>query len=332
MKNFLTWICAGSALVGLFWALRWAGSLTPSVAEPVWPRVDRIEGSAAVELRYEGGETLHFDTPPQRVLPGNAAWVDYLSVLLKPERVCALPATSEEYSRLRTANDELTGWHDLPRFSGYGAETVLPFEPDLVLVHAWQKPDVTALLRGEGIAIVVLPMPDHWDDIEKTLRVLGTLLSVEKRATTVIEANRKRIVSLRRRLSARGKLRALSYTNLGSGGSVAGAATSADILFHLAGLENVAAKAGLVGYRTLDLEGLLRMDPDVIVVDDAHSDAITPPTRAFLYAEEGLKEMEAIRERRVIALSTELFTTCSQELLTGAERLVDELNRLEAGR
>jgi len=326
VKTFLIWILFAVGLVALMLGLRSAASATIRDGVAAWPDIQREPGEAAFRVVFPDGETLEFPSTPRAILPANAAFVDMLSVLVDADRIRALPKESNEYSRLRSADPDLKSWSELPHFGSYGAETILPFEPDLILVHAWQKADVTALLRNEGLPVVLLPLPRRWEDIDRALLVLGRILDVESRAERIIEQQRLRIEALRSRSPFAG-LRAISYTNLGTGGTVAGSGTTADILFGLAGLENAAASAGLIEYQSLDLEGLLRMDPDVIVVDGAHSDAKSPPTAAFLYAQEGLENMRAIRGKRVIAISTELFTTTSQELLRGAEILVAELEK-----
>jgi len=96
------------------------------------------------------------------------------------------------------------------------------------------------------------------------LHVLATALGADERGRAVEAALAPRLTALRARNLP--PLSAVSYTNLGTGGWVAGSGTTADILFALVGLENAAARAHLVGHREIDLEGLLSLAPDVIVV------------------------------------------------------------------
>ena len=325
VKSFLPWLLLAATLIALVLGLRSAASATKDPATTPtegWPRIER-EGERVRIVGVEPGP-IELAQPPRRILPANAAFVDFLSLLTDASSICALPKASDDYSRLKTDGDELPGWRELERFPGYGAEAILPFEPDLVLAHSWQKADVAALLRDAGVPVLVLPMPRRWEDIETTLTLLAEILGREEHAANAITAQRERIEALRARTERAG-LSAISYTNLGTGGTVAGSGTTADILFELAGLENAAARAGHVEYESLDLEGLLQLDPDVIVVDGVHGDSEAPPTAAFLEAQDGLAGMRALRNGRVISLPTELFTTTSQEILRGAEALVQEL-------
>jgi len=329
VKSFLSWLCLALTLVALLLGLRSAASVArahgPSSQEG-WPRIHR-SGEEVRIVDVEPGP-IELAARPRRILPATAALVDLLTLLVDSSSIVAIPGASDDYSRLRTGGDELAGWRELERFPAYRAEAILPYEPDLVLAHAWQKPDVAVLLREAGIPVLVLPMPRRWEDIETTLSLLGELLGEEERAQEAVAAHRRRIEALQARTSQR-RLQAISYANLGTGGTVAGAGTSADILFELAGLENAAARAGWLDYRSLDLEGLLRLDPEVIVVDGTHTDSEAPPTAAFLRAQPGLQGLRALESGRLLSLPSELFTTHSQEILRAAEKLVDELEARE---
>ena len=329
MKSFLPWLCLAATLVCILFGLRSAASVAKAHGPSTqvrWPRIQR-NGERVRILDVEPGP-IEFDGSPRRILPANAALVDLLTLLVDSSSICAIPKSSDDYSRLRAGGDTLADWLELERFIGYGAEPILPYEPDLVLAHTWQKPDVAALLRDAGIAVLVLPMPRRWEDIETTITLLGEILGEEERAREAIASHRRRMDALLARTSHE-TLRAISYANLGTGGTVAGSGTSADILFELAGLENAAAQAGWLDYRSLDLEGLLRLNPDVIVVDGAHGDSDAPPTEAFLRAQPGLEALRALETGGIISLPSELFTTNSQEILRAAEVLVDELEARE---
>jgi ABC-type Fe3+-hydroxamate transport system substrate-binding protein len=124
----------------------------------------------------------------------------------------------------------------------------------------------------------------------------------------------------------------MTYTNLGAGGWTSGARTTGDVLIALAGLGNAAAKAGLVGDAPADGERLLALAPDVFVVGQPDRSEHAPPSAEFLLAEPALARLEAVRARRIVTLPPALFTSASPELLRGAERLVEQLERLESER
>lgn len=263
---------------------------------------------------------------PQRILPANAAWVDALSLLVGPERVVALPGEAFGYSRLTAAP---AGWSALPTLTVFEGERVLALRPDLVLAHAWQNPETIATLRRAGIAVLVLHVPERWADVTESLVTLGAALGEEELAREVVAELEARRVALRTRSTRFAGLSALTYTNLGAGGWTAGTGTTGDVLLELAGLENAAARAGLRGDAPADGERLLALAPDLFVVGHPDASEHAPPSAEFLLAEPALAHLEAVRARRIVTLPPALFTSASPELLTGAERLIDELERLE---
>jgi ABC-type Fe3+-hydroxamate transport system substrate-binding protein len=263
--------------------------------------------------------------PPRRILPANAAWVDCVSLLVGPERIAALPAEAFGYSRLSASEDAWSSLATLPVFEG---ERILALEPDLVLVHAWQNPETIATLRRAGIPVASCSVPASWGEVLGVLSHLGTWLGAETSADARILALEQRRAALARRAAGFSSLRALTYTNLGAGGWTSGRRTTGDVLLGLAGLANAAAGAGIDGDAPADGERLLALAPDVIVVGQPDRSEQAPPSVQFLLAEPALAQLEAVRLRRIATLPPALFTTASPELLTGAERLVDELERL----
>ena len=322
MKGFLTTLLLLFAGALLLLGLR---SLSAWDREPpLWPRVVRAAEGTTIEVGKE--LSILLEEPPIRVLPANAALVDMVSALVPPERIAALPRETEEYSRL---GSEAGAWSALPTFRGFSAEALLVHTPDLVIAHAWQKPEVVALLRQEGIPVLVVPLPRRWEDVERTLALLGEVLDAEDAAATLQNDLDSRIAHLRSRVPAERRLAALSYTNLGSGGWAAGRNTTADVLFELAGLRNAAA--GLEGFQAMDLERLFSLDPDLIIVSaarDGQDPNAQAPTAAYLYGERSLARLRAVREHHIVALPPRLFTTTSHELLHCAEELVERIEQL----
>ena len=317
---------AGLLIVGLLaWGPSWWSERSDR-RSPV-PRVVSTAPGFPLWIELASGTRLELPEPPTRILPGNAATVDFVSALIAPERVAALPEAAVGYSRLDELDER---WRALPRFHGYSAEIVLALEPDLVLVHNWQSPETTALLLDSGLPVLVSPLPKRWAEITEVLRFLGRVLGVEARAEEVVSDLERRRAALRRARRGGPELRALSYSNLGTGGTAAGAGTTADVLFELAGLRNAAAEAGLTGHVSVDHERLLAFAPDLIVVGTLAEGEGPAPSKAYLLAQPELAALPAVAERRIVALPPRLFTTTSQELLRAAERLSAEVDRLFA--
>jgi ABC-type Fe3+-hydroxamate transport system substrate-binding protein len=322
MKSFrVLLVAAGLACVALPLALLSRGG------ERARPRAPRVVSSGGYPVRIatvDGGE-LVLDAPPRRVVPANAGAVDTVTLFVGPERLAGLPEAAFEFSRLARAPEP---WERLPRFAGYDAETLLELAPDLIVADGWQRVETTALLRSSGVPVLVCPLPETWEDVLASLRVVGAALGSGERAAALEEELAPRLDALRARSRALGDVSALSYSNLGTGGWVAGAGTTADILFELAHVQNAAARHGVRGFEEADFERLVALAPDVIVVGAGRLDPKVAPTADFLRNDRVTRELPAVRAGRIVALPPELFTSSSLELVTGAERLLDALEEL----
>jgi iron complex transport system substrate-binding protein len=270
---------------------------------------------------FAGRERLSEGAQPGlRVVPANAGAADLLALLLPPERVAALPSPVAEYGSPTLTRGE---WALRPRYASYTAEDVLAFSPDLVVAHAWQSADTAERLREAGVQVLVLELPRSWSDIVAAIERIAAVVGRATEAAHLRDQLAQRRVRLGQRARAFAGARALSYSNLGAGGWAAGSGTTADILFELAGLENAARS--LEGHQPIDLETLLRLDPDWIVVGTTSGEPGAAPTASYLLAEQTLAGLRAIRERRVVELDPHLFSTSSTELLAAAEALCSAL-------
>jgi iron complex transport system substrate-binding protein len=323
VKNLPLWILAALVVAALAAHLLGSGEGVRGYGAP------RVLAGDGFPLTVEQGDgnRLVLEAPPRRVFPANAGVVDFLSVLCPPGRLVGMPAQALHYAR-----PEVSGpaWQALPRFDGYSAEVVLALEPDLVLTHSWQSPETTARLRESGIPVLVAPLPRSWDEILATLRLLGRILAADEHAARIEEELAQRLERLRG--STRSDVRALSYSNLGAGGTTAGTGTTIDVIFELAGVTNVAAAAGLEGHAALDHERLLAFDPDLIVVAAGDPDQEGDPTSDYLASRPELASLSALRTGSIVALPARLFATTSLELLTAAEVLQAEIARLVGDR
>lgn len=297
----------------------WAGGRELSGAE-------LLAAERGVAVRSEDGVRLELARPPRRIACTTAGVVDLVTQLIEPERVALLPQAAFSFSRL--AHDP-GPWAALPRFEGYTAESILAHEADLVIASGWQRPGTTAALRAAGVPVLVLAVPESWQEVLDDAWLLAVALGAEERGRALEAALERRVEALGPRRRA---LRAVSYTNLGTGGWIAGQGTTTDIVFDLLGIENAAAAAGLRGHQEIDLEGLIALAPELILVGAANEEEGIVSTLSYLRAQPALASLPALRDDLVVSLPQELFTTASTELLTAAERLADELDRRLGGR
>ena len=264
---------------------------------------------------------VEIPSPPARVLPGNAGAVDLVTDLLAPERLAALPSIADTWSSLdRRPGD----WSGVPRFAEFTAERLLAHRPDLVVTSPFNEMDTIERVREVGVP--VLPLPDTFDldSVAAALRLLAEVLDVPDRGREIIAELRRREARLLERASKMPEIRAVAYANYGFGGTGAGSRTTQHEVFRLAGLVNLLAERGDVGVVPLEFEDLLALDPDLIVVSH-RDDTGVGVTRDVLLAEPSLEHLRAVREDRIVSIPARHIFTVSQEIVTGAAALADEV-------
>ena len=285
------------------------------------------DGGYPIEIRQPfGGGTLTIERPPMRILPGNAGAVDLLTILVEPSRLAALPDTTDDWSRIHAAPE---GYEEHHRFESFTAEILLSHDPDLVVTSPFNQPDTIRRLEDAGVAVLRLPDLFDVDAVCEVLELLGRVLDVEDTAQARIEDIRERESRLLARHEGRPSLRAVAYMNYGFGGTASGSRTTHDEVFRLAGLRNAVAEAGHVEMIKVNFEDLIALDPDLIVVSH-REDGGTGVTEDVLLGEPSLQGLRAVRGRRIVSIPARLFSTVSQEIIAGAERLADAVDRLDA--
>lgn len=289
-----------------------------------------------VRATLADGSIIELAAAPRRVIPANAAAAEFIAPLLGPERIAALPEQVDDYSSF---NFRTGGFEAVPRFSRYSAEPLIGLHPDLVVTHVWQAAETTSVLREQGTPVLVLQSATSYTDVRATLLLCAALFDLDQQGAAFVADLDRRVEKLRERSEARAakggltggtalNLRALVYSNDGSGGWAAGSGTTADTLLRLAGLSNAAAEAGVSGHTSLDFEKLIAIDPDVIVVGAQARGEGGSATKSVLESTPALSNLRAIKNRRIAVLSSALLSSDSPCIIDAAETLARSIDAM----
>lgn len=265
--------------------------------------------------------------PPQRIVAANAAAADYLRILVRPERVAAVPEQVTDFSFLDFQNE---GWERVTRFPNYTAEPVLAARADFVITHAWQQADTTNVLRAQNVPLLVIPSAESWDDIAATFTRLGRVLHCEKEAKKEILRRGNVVERLARDAKKRAPLSALVYSNDGNSGWTAGAHTTVDTMFKMIGVKNAAG--ALEGHAQIDFERLVVLDPDVIVLSAPEAGKDRTATLDVLEKTSVLATLRAVKQKRIVFLDGKLLSSDSPTIVDAADTLALAIEDLLAGR
>ena len=315
-RRTVLFLAIGALVLGFWWRPRFGSASRPPLGSIVVS-----DGPFPRTVQTPGLPNFKLATPPQRILPTNASVVDSLVDLISADRVVALPKEAFTYSTVR---HEEGPWSQIDILNEFAAEDTLSVKPDLVITHTWQSDTTIRILRDAGVPVLELPVVTTWEGLLETLRILGLVLGEEVRSRALIDDLETRRQALADQAS---NLTILPYTNWGTGGYTAGANSTWDLMIQLAGARNAASEYGLSGNVQIEFEELLEIDPDVFLLG-IDPDSGRSRSADLLRNEEALARLQAVRSGRLIVMPAALYNASSHRLLSAAEALASQLEKL----
>ncbi len=156
---------------------------------------------------------------------------------------------------------------DIGYFRTIGAEGVLSLRPTLVLAaHGSGPPEQLELLRGSSVPFLHFNTPPSADATLALITEIGAALHAEAGAAALAATVRGELAAAAALRTGRPALRVLFLLGApgGAAGQAAGDRTAAAAFLALCGADNVFA--GQPGYRTVSVESVLALAPDLILV------------------------------------------------------------------
>ena len=200
-----------------------------------------------------------FDT--SRVVAIGGAVTETLFALGLGDRVVAVD-TSSTYPA-----EALAGRPNVGYIRTLSPEGVLSVGPSLILAQEGAgPPDAVAVLKAASIPVVTIPEARTPEAVSASIRKIAATMGAPERGeqlASAVESDFAALERLRARISQRRRA-AFVLSASGAAPVVAGAATSADAMFALAGVQN--AMAGLTGYKPAVDEAILGADPYAIIL------------------------------------------------------------------
>jgi len=196
----------------------------------------------------------------------------------------------------------------------YGrAEEVRLIDPDLVLAGTYGARFAVELLKSRGYKVVEIKPAGSVDDIAPEIEAVGDAIGQEARAKQMAAEVRARLSALRVSVPSN-KVTAIVFQPRGF---AAGPPSLADDVLALAGARNLAAQAGFKSWAPLGVEGLLELDPQLLVLD-------SPPSAPASISSEIL-EHRALRyffkERRTLRIDGNLWSCGTPQTLDAVDQI-----------
>jgi iron complex transport system substrate-binding protein len=202
------------------------------------------------------------------------------------------------------------------------AETILKFNPTLVLCADYSRAELVDGLKRAGVRVLVFDRYHSLNDAFANLRLLARELGPPAvvRAEAVIADGQARVQALREKLEGATPVRVIAPSTYGV---IGGAETTFQDLCDHAGAINLATTlGGLRGHQPPPNEQMLTWPIDRMVVSGQDSESALKP---FLTLPP-YQYMAAVKERRVALIESYMLSSVSHHRIEGYECLARALH------
>jgi iron complex transport system substrate-binding protein len=240
------------------------------------------------------------------------------------ELIVALGAA--ERLSARTAYDDDARLHALPslgRTMQPSSEAVLALQPDLYIDAAYaHSAEQARAFAQRGVQTLTTNL-QTFADVRALIDTLGALLDLQERAGSLNSQLEQRMSALHR--AAPAKRPTALYLIWPNPGRIAGGGTYIDEVLQLAGARN--AFADVAGWPQVTIESVVARNPDYIIVPAGRAQFNSAELRNL----PGWRQLNAVRNGRVVAVPSELLERPGLRALDGAELLRRLLHERESG-
>jgi iron complex transport system substrate-binding protein len=188
-----------------------------------------------------------------------------------------------------------------PSYRQVRAETVLKFDPDLVILTRYTRADIRRKIRNLDIPVILTGTVNTKADIVRNTRLIGRAVGKTDAADSWIDHMDERLAQFPDRS---GVVDVLYYT---MSGTVPGKETLPDLILQSAGLQNNAAEAGIRGWKVMAPEQILDTPPDSFIFQDRNHEEVVEKLRN----DPALNSLDAVRKGRFRSAEPKYLTVAS---------------------
>lgn len=202
-------------------------------------------------------------------------------------------------------------------------ETILSFQPDLVIGASFNRGEVITALRQKNKNILVLQQFSSADDIAKNILDIGDAINCK---TQAFDLREKFLKKINQKTSRKGQgTQRIRLINFSPDLILMGRNTLFDDMVKRAGGINLTGDRGLAFWPKIDPETLLSFKPDQIVILDQDN----KETRQQIQNHTVWKRLSAVENGRFIFVPAKDAWSTSHFFANAVENLSNQLSNLE---
>jgi iron complex transport system substrate-binding protein len=206
---------------------------------------------------------------------------------------------------------------------GRSPEQILARNPDIVIASPFAKEELIMALHSVGISVLQMELRNDPSGRVEDILFLGYALGEEQRALELVNEVQQRYLAVAEIAASKSieeRPRVLSVTFYSDKLYVAGNNSTEGNIIETSGGINVAAVAGIQRNAITNLEGIIAMNPEIIIIPQPVEDG-GMEFRDSLLNNKSLADLPAVLERNVFLVPARFFTTLSFWNIRGAEEL-----------
>ncbi|MDI9606896.1 MAG: cobalamin-binding protein [Atribacterota bacterium] len=263
-------------------------------------------GAQAETISDDAGREVEIPSPCERIVSLSPATTEIVFSLSLGEKLvgvttyCNYPEEAKKKEKVGTINE-------------ISLEKVVELQPDLVLASSLTPPNVVERLESLGITVFVLD-PHNISEVIEGIEKVAIISGAEDKGKELKEAMEEEIREVRDKVShlSPEERPAVFHLLWHDPLWTAGKDTFVNEFITIAGGQN--AFADLSGYVIVDLEELIRRNPDIITVVEDHGEEGSLSYQ-FLLSDSRLKVVNAIQNHKVFPVDSDIVSRSSARVV-----------------
>ncbi len=254
---------------------------------------------------------------PQRIVSVSVASDQILlQILNTPEarkRILALSSLADD-TRYSLLPPEFL--KEIPHRVGANIEQLLSLKSDLIIAASFNKPEFISMLRKLKMKVHIMEGFQSLEDLKRHTLHIGKLIGAELEAQKLIQGLTDTLVTFKRTNHTEKKILIILPDR-----TLVGKDTLLDDMLTFVGFKNLARDLGIVGWQKITEEKLIKIQPDYILTSAENKER--DQVLELFSKSPALKNMKALKTKKVILLSPALFAAFSP-------RIIEVLNDLKS--